>query len=238
MRATAISLRNATLNGPQGVAVDAAGNIYIADTGDNRVRMVQATTGNIEAFAGNWNVPTCTSPTQPCGDGGSSKLANLNGPTALAVDKKNNSLEASPTAGTTGFASSFPKRKSSALSPATERPALPRTARVAMECPGVAASMGPPRGVAADQLGNVYIADTRDNRIRMVSSGTISTVMLAPAFRGYSGDGGSATTAMLAGPAGLRRADASEKHLHLPTRETRAIRKVSFRYHQHRIRRR
>jgi trimeric autotransporter adhesin len=213
---------NATLNGPQGVAVDSAGNIYIADTGDNRVRMVQASTGNILAFAGNWNVPSCTNPTQPCGDGGSSKLANLNGPTALAVDKKNNVYIAD--SGDNRVRIVVPKGKIISAFAGNGTTCAPSNGACGDGGSAVAASMGPPRGVAADHLGNIYIADTRDNRIRVVSSGTISTVA-GTGLRGYSGDGGSATTAMLAGPVGVW-VDASE-NIYISDTGNQSIRKVS-----------
>ena len=213
---------NATLNGPQGVAVDSAGNIYVADTGDNRVRMVQATTGNILAFAGNWNVPSCTSPTQPCGDGGSSKLANLNGPTALAVDKKNNVYIAD--SGDNRVRIVVPKGKIISAFAGKGTICAPSTGICGDGGSAVTSSMGPPRGVAADHLGNVYIADTRDNRIRMVSSGTITTV----AGTGSVATAGMAvllTAAMLAGPTGVW-VDASE-NVYISDTGNQSVRKVS-----------
>src|SRR5262249_45215977 len=69
----------ARLRGPTGVAVDSAGDVFIADTLNNRVREV-LTTGVIKTFAGSG---TCSS---KLGDGGSATSASLCGPTGLAVD--------------------------------------------------------------------------------------------------------------------------------------------------------
>ena len=78
---------SAKLDNPQGVAVDSVGNVYIADTGINRVRVV-GTDGIIRAFAGKFGT-SCATPTDPCGDGGFATGANLNGPIGLAIDKNN-----------------------------------------------------------------------------------------------------------------------------------------------------
>ena len=213
---------NARLNGPQGVAVDAAGNIYIADTGDNRVRMVQAATGNIVAFAGNWNVSICSNPTEPCGDGGSAKLANLNGPMAVAVDKKNNVYIAD--SGDNRVRVVVPKGHIINAFAGNGTTCVPSTAACGDGGSALSASMGPPRGVAIDHLGSVYIADARDNRIRTVSSGTITT-FAGTGVRGFAGDSGSAKTAILAGPGGVW-VDASE-NVYISDTGNQSIRKVS-----------
>ncbi|MGD0512759.1 MAG: choice-of-anchor D domain-containing protein [Terriglobales bacterium] len=189
---------DAKLNGPQGVAVDTAGNVYIADTGDNRIRVVK-TNGIIERFVGGYNTGSCQAPTDPCGDGGAASQASLNGPIGLTLDNKNNLyisdsgdnrvrivslkthiINAFAGNGTTCFATSSCGDGGSA----------------------VAASMGPPRGVSADSLGNVYIADARDNRIRVVNAGTINT-FAGTGVHAYSGNGGAPTSAQLAAPNGV-----------------------------------
>jgi sugar lactone lactonase YvrE len=77
---------NARLNGPNSVAVDSIGNIYIADTSNHRIRKVDKTTGNISTIAGSGTL--CPNPTTACGDGGSATSTNarLNFPSAVAVD--------------------------------------------------------------------------------------------------------------------------------------------------------
>lgn len=190
----------ARLNAPQGVAVDSAGNIYIADTGDSRVRMVQASTGNIVPFAGNWTVPSCTTPTAPCGDGGAAKLANLNFPMAIALDSNNNVYIADTGDNRVRMVTAKGHIINAFAGNGTT--CSPSTGACGDGGSALSASMGPPRGVAVDHTGHVYIADTRDNRIRLVSSGTIST-FAGTGVHGYSGDGGSATSAQLATPNGV-----------------------------------
>jgi streptogramin lyase len=73
----------AELNLPVGVAVDAQGNVYIADRGNNRVRRVDAATGIISTVAGNGTRGFS-------GDGGAATSAELSGPWAVAVDNSHN----------------------------------------------------------------------------------------------------------------------------------------------------
>ncbi len=72
----------ALLNSPWGVTFDARGNLYIADSANNRVRMVNAA-GTITTFAGDGN--TCALSTSACGDGGAATAAQLNYPLGLVV---------------------------------------------------------------------------------------------------------------------------------------------------------
>ncbi len=74
---------NAQLFSPTGVAVDAAGNLYIADTGNSRIRKVNTMTGVITSIAGNGNFTFS-------GDGGAATIASLNGPSNLAFDSSGN----------------------------------------------------------------------------------------------------------------------------------------------------
>src|SRR5438105_3237730 len=76
---------NAQLNSPQGVAVDGSGNVYIADSLNNRVRMVAAS-GVISTFAGNGSIGAPGF----WGDGGPATDANLHLPTSVAVDSSGN----------------------------------------------------------------------------------------------------------------------------------------------------
>lgn len=77
-----IPATSALLNFPFGPAFDSKGNLYIADTNNNRVRIVN-TAGTITTFAGDGTV--CASSTSPCGDGGSRTSAQFNSPLGLAV---------------------------------------------------------------------------------------------------------------------------------------------------------
>jgi len=72
------------LNDPHGIVIDAADNLYIADSGDHRVRKVDSGTGKISTVAGS-GVP-CGTPLLACGDGGAATAAQLNGPLDVALD--------------------------------------------------------------------------------------------------------------------------------------------------------
>jgi sugar lactone lactonase YvrE len=125
---------SAGLNFPFGVAVDSLGNVYIADTFNDRIRKVTASTGIIDTIAG-------SGVSSFLGDEGTATSANLLYPNAAAVDS----------------------------------------------------------------AGNIYIADTLNNRIRKVtvSTNVITTVAGSSTSTGYSGDGGAATSAELYYPIGV-----------------------------------
>ncbi len=74
----------ATLNAPSGVDLDVAQNVYVADTGSNRIRRVAATSGGISTVAGDGS--PCALSTTPCGDGGPPTAGQLTGPIGVAVD--------------------------------------------------------------------------------------------------------------------------------------------------------
>ncbi len=177
----------AQLNGPIGVAVDAAGYVYIADHATHRIRRI-ATDGTIETFAG-------LGVAGYSGDGGPATAAQLDHPTSVAVDtagnvyvadSENHSIRRIGLGGTietiagTGVAGD-----SGDGGPATE------------------ARLSFPFGVAVDANGNVYVADTVNHRVRRIGTdGTIKTVAGTGAA-GYAGDDGAATAAQLDQPAGL-----------------------------------
>jgi hypothetical protein len=177
----------AQLDHPAGVAVDASGNIYIADTHNNVVREVVATSGNITTIAG-------TGAAGFSGDGAAASLATLNNPTAVAVDSKGNVYvadtnnhrirEISGTSITTvaGDGEQFFSGDSG---------------------PATAAGLDSPNGVAVDAAFNIYIGDTHNQRVRMVThaTGLIST-LAGTGEKGFTGDGPAATAA-LARPRGV-----------------------------------
>ena len=157
----------AQLDGPRGVALDGAGNLYIADTGNHRIRKVDAA-GAISTVAG-----------RELGDGGAATGARLRSPAGVAVDGAGNLYIADPGNG--------------------------RIRKV--DAAGVistVAQLRDPEGVAVDGAGNLYIADTDSDRIRKVdAAGVISRVAGTWRPFGSIGDGGAATAARLDRPEGV-----------------------------------
>ncbi|HXW16835.1 MAG TPA: choice-of-anchor D domain-containing protein [Candidatus Acidoferrales bacterium] len=174
---------------PEGVAVDSAGNIYIADTNNNVVRMVNASTGIISTFAG-------TGAVGYGGDGGLATSAQLNNPYGLAVDSAGNVYIAD--------ANNQRIRKVNASTGDISTVAGNGTEGYSGDSgPATNAELYFPQGVAVDIAGNLYIVDTYNNRIRKVNtSGMISTVA-GNGTPGYSGDGDPATSAELDNPAAV-----------------------------------
>ena len=195
---------SAQLDGPQGVAADAAGNLYIADTGNYRIRKVSS--GAITTAVGGGT---------SLGDGGPATSAQLNGPPGVAVDSagslyiadsRNNRIRRVSNGMITAVAGNGASGFSGDNGSAT------------------AAALQQPSGVAVDSGGNLYIADTYNFRIRKVSGGAITTVA-GTGIGGYSGDGGAATSAQLAGAYGV--AVDSGGNLYIADTSNNRVRKVS-----------
>jgi uncharacterized protein (TIGR03437 family) len=175
----------AQLNSPHGVAVDSAGNVYIADTGNARVRKVSG--GVISTIAGSGTVGFS-------GDGGSGTSAQLSSPTSLAVDSSGNV-----------YIADFGNNAIRELSSAGTISTVAGNGRQGYSGDGGAgtqAQLNGPQGVGVDSAGNVYIADTLNNRVRKLSGGNIQTVA-GIGIPGNAGDGGPAASAQLAAPTGL-----------------------------------
>lgn len=176
---------SASLDSPAGIAIDPSGNIYIADTHNQRVRKVSG--GTITTIAG-------TGIAGFSGDGGSGTSATLSNPTALALDASGNLYIADTDnhrirriSGTTittvaGNGEQFFSGDNAAAT---------------------AAGLDSPNGVAIDAAGNLYIGDTHNQRVRVVNtSGTITT-LAGNSSKAYAGDGGAAIASSLARPRGL-----------------------------------
>src|SRR5947208_3349960 len=181
---------DASLNQPRGVALDASGNLYIADHFNHRIRKVDAATGIITTVAGNGVFGFA-------GDGGAATGASLNQPRGVALDASGNLYIADQ--------SNLRIRKVAAASRIMTTVASTGGGGFAGDGgAATSASLNEPSGVALDASGNLYIADQFNHRIRKVAAASgIITTMAGNGNLGFAGDGGAATSASLYYPSGV-----------------------------------
>ena len=177
----------ASLATPIGVAVDAAGNLYMADSGNQRIRKISPD-GTITTVAGNGQGGYS-------GDGGPATAASLNGPSGVAVDAAGNLYISDSYNGRI--------RKVATSGTITTVAGGGRYGYPGDGGPATAASLYYPVGVAVDAVGNVYIADRDNHRIRKVTPAGMIVTVAGSGQAGYSGDGGPATAASLNQPWGV-----------------------------------
>jgi len=190
-----------------GIALDAAGNVYIADTLNQRIRKVTKATGIITTIAG-------TGAAGFSGDGGPATSATFNTPLGVAVDSVGNVYVSDQQndrirkIATNGIITTFAGSAPAGANFDGDTPKSPTLAHLSH-----------PHGLAIDSQDNLYIADTGNMRIRKVtkSTGQISTVAgtggpsggTGGGLGGFRGDGGpatgpaTATSALLAYPSGV-----------------------------------
>jgi sugar lactone lactonase YvrE len=181
---------SASLNSPAGVALDASGNLYIAEYANHRIRKVDAATGIITTVAGN-GINTFA------GDGGAATSASLSHPNGVALDASGNLYIAD-------YGNSRIRKVAAATGIITTVTGNGVFGFAGDGGAATSASLYFPTGVALDASGNLYIADPRTQRIRKVdaASGIITTVA-GNGVLGFAGDGGPATSANLASPSGV-----------------------------------
>jgi len=210
---------NAQLNGPEGVAVDRAGNLFIADTGNSRVRKVSPS-GIITTVAGNGIRGNS-------GDGGPATSAQLNGPTGVAVDVAGDLFIADlasvrkvsasgiittvasvggygvtlDSAGNLFIAAGYSVRKVSPDGIITTVAGGGKD--IGDGGPATSVQLNQAAGVALDSAGNLFISEVYGYRVRKVSPDGIITTVAGNGLPGFSGDGGPATSAQLNAPDGL-----------------------------------
>ncbi|MBT4500345.1 MAG: choice-of-anchor D domain-containing protein, partial [Gemmatimonadetes bacterium] len=178
---------SAGLNQPNSVHVDGSGDIYIADTQNNRVRKVDGRTGTIATIAGNGEQGYS-------GDGGPGSSASLVLPGDIFVDGS----------GTVYIADTFNyviRKVDGSTGIITTVAGDGGYGFSGDDVSALVADLASPFGIHVDGSGNIYIADSNNNRIRKVdvSTGIIATVA-GNGQSGYSGDGGAATSASLNNP--------------------------------------
>jgi trimeric autotransporter adhesin len=203
---------SASLNYPDGVAVDNAGNLYITDPGNAAVQRVDASSGIMSVFAGTLFVQ-CLITTDPCGDGGPATSATVWDPAGIVVDSAGNvfidDLQLSRIRCVIGALGGCGDTQQiypigTILTVAGNGITCSSPPSCGDGGPATSANLSNPYGIALDQSGNLFIADTYDNLVRRVDavSQTITTVALngQPTF---GGDGGPALNASMAYPEGI-----------------------------------
>lgn len=187
------------LDSPEGVALDASGNLYIADTRNHRIRKVDASTGVISTIAG-------SSEAGYFGDGRLATSALLNCPEGIALDKNGNIF-------ISDTCNQVVRRIDASTRTITTVAGHPYMTEYDRAChyggdggPAKKAELCFPTALAVDSAGNLYIADTNNDVVRRVSiSGSIST-FAGTAGAGLSGsaaNGMPATDVLIAIPEGL-----------------------------------
>jgi sugar lactone lactonase YvrE len=164
---------------PNGVAADSSGNVYVADTANNAVREI-APSGAVTTLAGG---PTA----DPAGIGtggsadGTGPAAQFNGPSDVAVDSAGNVYVADTNNNTIRM-----------IAPGGVVTTLAGTASYqggSADGAGAAAQFNAPCGVAVDAAGNVYVADTNNDTIRMIAPGGVVTTLAGTAGQAGGADG-------------------------------------------------
>ncbi len=173
------SVTKAQIYHPVGVAADGAGNVFVVDRENHRIRKISST-GIMTTLAG-------TGKPGFSGDGGPASAASINLPTSVAVDKAGNV-----------FFSDYTNnriRKVSTSGIITTIAGISGPGGFSGDGVAITAKLFGPDGVSCDASGNVYFADQFNNRIRKITTtGTIVTVA-GSGGQGFSGDGGSALQA-------------------------------------------
>lgn len=200
----------ARLRFPGGIAIAANGDLYIADTENHRVRRVTAATGLISTVAGDGNAGGG-------GDGGAATAASLDEPADVALD-----LSGRLTIADTG---NHRVRRVSGAGVISTIAGTGSSGYGGDDGPATGAKLNFPSGVAYDVSGDLFIADTENDRIRKVdiSVGEIRT-FAGNGTSGYGGDGDGATDAKLKKPSAVT-LDAS-RHLYIADTENHRIRRV------------
>ena len=233
---------SAELNYPNAIAIDSAGNLYIADESNNRIRRV--TNGIITTVAGTGtagfdgdNIPAAGAELRAplsvavdsagnlyIADTGNSRLREVSGGVIRTVVNGLQPLAVAVGISGNLYFSDFYQFSVHRVSAGVVSTIAGGGSFVGDGGPAASGQLYLPYGVAVDSAGDLYIADTDNNRIRKVSAGVISTVA-GNGVRGYGGDSGPAINAELDYPEGLV-VDPSG-NLYFTDSENNCVRKVS-----------
>ena len=182
---------SAELHGPTGVAVDSAGDLFIADSINNVIREVNHSTGNISIVAGNGTAGYT-------GDGGQAASAELNGPFAVTVDAQGRLFIADEFNNvvrevnlSTGIITTVAGNGTGGFS--------------GDGGPATLGELNEPKGVAVDGQGDLFIGDAQNHAVREINlaTGVLTTVAGVLGHFGSSGANGPAASALLFNPQGV-----------------------------------
>ena len=180
---------SAKLSGPGDVYIDGSDNLYIADSGNSKIRKVTASTGYISTVAGNGTAGST-------GDGAAATSAELNSPQTVSLDSSGNiyigddgNSKIRKVTLSTGYISTVAGNGNYGYS--------------GDGVPATSTALGSPEEVSFDNAGNFYIPEYTNNRVREVNIGTgIISTIAGSGTQGYTGNGGPATNAQMNNPNG------------------------------------
>ena len=223
---------SATVNSPGDVALDGAGNLYIADSGNNVIRMINAATGVISTVAGNGAIGN--SNLNQVGDGGLATAANLNLPQGITLDGSGNLYIADTNNHRIREVSAATGNISTIAGSGFTNP-NGTGGYNGDNITAITAELNFPYAVAFDAAGNMYIPDSANHRVREVLavSGVITASSNITTFAGTGQPGATlctatpvqATQAVVWSPSGVA-VDAAG-NVYIAETQNAAIRKVS-----------
>ena len=196
----------AMLNSPVDAVVDSSGNLFITDYYNNRIRKVTVSTGVITTIVG-------TGTASSTGDGSAATSATINQPCFSRFDSSGNYYVSEYTGNrvrkvvtvTTDIPTSYPSLSPHSVSVISTIAGTGKGSYSGDNGQASSATVANPEGLAIDSLGNVYIADTYNLRIRKItiSTGIITTIAGSTTSGSFSGDNGPATSAALNVPTNI-----------------------------------